>query len=175
MASARSTTVISVMATPIVVSRRAAKSHIPGKPTTIVRDLEQTISGSVSSELQCIHVVHLTALLQICSSSYNNTPGSLKIAALLLCLVYSETGNRISVLSEVYSHLDFEERTRVSRALVLETIGAAVESREEILKLTSAADTLTTKRSTMCGQARSAYCSSNATSDLTAFTSELSI
>ena len=59
MESARSTTEISVMAIPIVVSRRAAKSHVLGKPTTIVRGLEQTISGSVSSELQSIHVVLL--------------------------------------------------------------------------------------------------------------------
>ena len=48
--------------------------------------------------------------------------------------------NRISVLSEVYSHLDFEERTRVSRALVLETLTAAVVHRAEIVKLTAAAD-----------------------------------
>ena len=41
--------------------------------------------------------------------------------------------NRISVLSEVYSHLDFEERTRVSRALVLTTLQAAVANRDASL------------------------------------------
>ena len=53
---------------------------------------------------------------------------------------YNGLRNRISVLSEVYSHLDFEERTRVSRALVLETLTAAVAHRAEIATLTAAAD-----------------------------------
>jgi hypothetical protein len=56
--------------------------------------------------------------------------------------------NRISVLSEVYSHLDFEERTRVSRALVLTTLQAAVANRDEILQLTAAADSLAEGRAT---------------------------
>jgi hypothetical protein len=52
------------------------------------------------------------------------------------------------VLSEVYSHLDFEERTRVSRALVLTTLQAAVANRDEILQLTAAADSLAEGRAT---------------------------
>jgi len=48
--------------------------------------------------------------------------------------------NRISVLSEVYSHLGFEERTRVSRALVLEVCAAAIEHRDTIGTLEAAAD-----------------------------------
>jgi hypothetical protein len=46
----------------------------------------------------------------------------------------------VQVLSEAYSHLGFEERTRVSRALVLETVATAVAHRDTIVALTRAAD-----------------------------------
>lgn len=48
--------------------------------------------------------------------------------------------NRIAVLSEAYSYLPFEDRVRVTRAFVLETLRAAVRHREQIRKLCAAAD-----------------------------------
>lgn len=48
--------------------------------------------------------------------------------------------NRISVLSEAYSHLSFEERVRVTRDYVLEVLAAAAKSARRIWMLCGAAD-----------------------------------
>lgn len=48
--------------------------------------------------------------------------------------------NRIAVLSEAYSYIPFEDRIKVTRAFVLETLRAAVRHREEIQKLCAEAD-----------------------------------
>ncbi|MFQ5507697.1 MAG: M14 family metallopeptidase, partial [Planctomycetota bacterium] len=48
--------------------------------------------------------------------------------------------NRISVLSEAYSYLSFQDRVRVTRAFVIETLKAAVEQGSRIRKLCAAAD-----------------------------------
>ncbi|MCP3914295.1 MAG: M14 family metallopeptidase [bacterium] len=48
--------------------------------------------------------------------------------------------NRIAVLSEAFSYVDFHERVRVTRAFVLETMRAAVRHREVVRALCEAAD-----------------------------------
>jgi hypothetical protein len=48
--------------------------------------------------------------------------------------------NRIAVLSEAYSCISFEERIKVTRAFVIETIRSAVAHRAKIVELTAAAD-----------------------------------
>ncbi|MEE9125772.1 MAG: M14 family metallopeptidase [Planctomycetota bacterium] len=48
--------------------------------------------------------------------------------------------NRIAVLSEAFSYISFEQRIKVTRAFVLETLRAAVARRDDIKKLCAAAD-----------------------------------
>lgn len=48
--------------------------------------------------------------------------------------------NRIAVLSEAYSHLDFEGRVQVTREFVLQVLGVALDHQEEVLQLCHAAD-----------------------------------
>lgn len=48
--------------------------------------------------------------------------------------------NRLSLLSEAYSYVDFEQRVRATRAFVLESIAAAIRHRSAIEKLCAQAD-----------------------------------
>jgi hypothetical protein len=48
--------------------------------------------------------------------------------------------NRIGVLSEAFSYISFEQRVKVTRAFVLETLRAAVRHRDRIRELCAAAD-----------------------------------
>jgi len=48
--------------------------------------------------------------------------------------------NRLAVLSEAYSYLDFESRVRATRAFVLEVVRAVVENADRIRELCEAAD-----------------------------------
>ena len=53
--------------------------------------------------------------------------------------------NRIGVLSEAYSYLDFRPRIEVTRSFVLATLAACVERRDAIRELCAAADAQTSK------------------------------
>ncbi len=54
--------------------------------------------------------------------------------------------NRLSILSEAYSHLDFETRVRVTRAFVIECLRACAREAREIRSLCAAADRRAEKR-----------------------------
>ena len=53
---------------------------------------------------------------------------------------YYSLRNRLAVLSEAYSYLDFESRTQVTRAFTLSVLARCVEHRERVLELCAAAD-----------------------------------
>lgn len=59
---------------------------------------------------------------------------------------YNGLRNRISILSEAYSHLDFEARVRVTHAFVLECLEAARQHEERIRAICSQADANTPLR-----------------------------